>query len=69
MMDTVSPFLNFNRRANAMEHLMVHDIRDKVRRKKGMVEQTVNFDPLRLKAEKSKFSMSPRFAAVRCQTR
>ncbi len=59
MMDPVSSPLCFDRRANAMEHLMIYDIGDKVRRKMRLIEQAMDFDPVCLKAVKAEFAMPP----------
>ncbi len=60
MMDRVSALSRLHRRANAMEHFMIYDVRDKVRGKMRLVEQTVDLDAVGLKAEKPQLSMPPR---------
>ena len=62
MMDPVSPPFRFDRRANAVEHLMIYYIGDKVRRKMRLIEQAMDFNAICLKAEKTEFAMASCFA-------
>jgi hypothetical protein len=62
MMDAVSTSFRFNRRADAVEHFMIYDVGDKVRRKMGLIEQAMDFDAVCLKAEKTELAMPSCFA-------
>src|SRR5690349_9143670 len=62
MVNAKSPSFGLNGWANTMKHLMIYNIRDKVRGKMRLVEQTVDFDTICLKTKKPDFAMPSGFA-------
>src|SRR5581483_1101880 len=62
VMDAVSTSFCLYRRMNTVKHLMVHDIRDKVRGKMGLIQKAVDFNQFIAKAIKSQLAVTPGFA-------
>ena len=62
-MDARPPPFCLDGRANAMEHLMIHHIGDKVRGKFGPVHESVDLDQLLIEAIEPQLAVPPGLSA------